>query len=312
MKFLDVLKDSFIDTAKVLPILFIVYYLIELLEYKNAIKLQTNKMLKGGASPLVGSVIGCVPQCGFSVVMSDLFSKKSVSIGALIAVFISTSDEALPLMFANPKALPWLALLLGLKIVFAISVGYLSMLLYKLFFKNSKKDSHTHINEEIHTHEETHTHENTSEHEEHKEVEITNACCHHHVIQRSFDWVHPLTHCLKICLFIFIINIVFGSIVELWIGEQALVSFLNKSKFLQPIFAVLLGLIPNCASSVVLTEMFLLKGISFGALFAGLSVNAGLGIIVLFKENKNWKENLFIVSMLIISSLVIGYALLFI
>lgn len=304
MQFLEILKESFIDTAKVLPLLFIVYYLIELLEYKNALKLQNNKLLKGGVSPVIGSIVGCVPQCGFSVVISDLFSKKSVSIGALIAVFISTSDEALPLMFAHPKFLPWLLLLIVLKVVFAIAIGYLACFLHKIFFKKHQfeQNSHQHSDEE-------HEH-NNEEHDE--EINLQGACCHHHVRQKSFDWLHPLLHCLKIGLFILIINIIFGSIVELWIGESTLINFLNQSKFLQPILAVLIGLIPNCVSSVVLTEMFILNGLSFGALFAGLSVNAGLGLVVLLRQNKNWKENLFIITLLVVSGLVAGYLLLFI
>lgn len=298
--------EAFKHTAMVLPLLFIVYYLIELFEYKCAVKIQNNKMLKGKASPVIGAVVGCVPQCGFSVISTDLFGKKAISVGALIAVYIATSDEAIPLMFANPSSIPWMLLLIAAKIIIGVGIGYLSMLLYKLIFKSNKNvDNNTH---------KEHKHEHNHEDEHHGEEEFTvhGGCCKHNVESKSFDWVHPLTHCLKIGLFILIINILFGFITHIWVGEENLAMFLNGSKYLQPLLAILIGLIPNCASSVVLTELFLIGGLGFSALLAGLCVNAGLGLVMLFKTNKNWKENLFVISMLIIPSLIIGYAFWFI
>ncbi len=312
-----VILESLIDTAKILPLLFVVYYLIELIEYKNFAKIGNHKLLKGKASPVLGAVVGCVPQCGFSVISTDLFSKGKLSIGALIAVFIATSDEAIPLMIANPKSIGWMLLLLGVKIVFAIIVGYLAMGLYKLIFKNTKvysnkksEVSHAEHHEDSHGHDDHHEHH----HEQaEQEEEITHGgCCKHHIETKSFDWLHPLLHCLKISAFILLINILFGMITHIWVGEERLISFLNQGKYLQPVVAVIIGLVPNCVSSVVLTELFLLKGLSFGVLVAGLCVNAGLGLIMLIRQNKNWKVNLFIILTLIISSLSLGYALIWI
>ena len=294
-----VVLEALVHTAQILPFLFIVYYLIELFEYKSANKLQKSKFLKGKASPVVGSLIGCVPQCGFSVVSTDLFSKGKLSVGALIAVYIATSDEAIPLMIANPKSIGWMLALIGVKIVLGILVGYLSIVLFKVFFKNKK---------EIEV--ETEHHDEEVE-EDHEDV-VHGGCCHHSVETKSFDWLHPMLHCLKISLFIFAINILFGFITHIWVGEANLIALLTKGKYLQPLFAVLIGLIPNCASSVVVTELFVLGGLSFGALIAGLCVNAGLGLIILLRQNKNWKENIFIISMLIIPSLLVGYLLYFI
>lgn len=290
-----VILEALIDTAKILPILFVVYYLIELIEYKNASKLTKSKLLQGKASPVAGAVLGCVPQCGFSVVSTDLFSKGKLSVGALIAVYIATSDEAIPLMIANPKSIGWMFALVGIKLVFAIVIGYLSIGLFKVLFKDKERTIKEHQN-----------------HDEDNDEETHGGCCHHHVETKSFDWLHPLLHCLKISAFILIINVLFGMITHIWIGEEKLIAFLNSGKYAQPIFAVLIGLIPNCASSVVLTELFLLNGLSFGALVAGLCVNAGLGVIMLLKQNKNWKVNLFIISMLIIPSLILGYGLIWI
>ena len=286
--------EALIHTAQILPFLFIVYYLIELFEYKSANKLQKSKFLKGKASPVVGSLIGCVPQCGFSVVSTDLFSKGKLSVGALIAVYIATSDEAIPLMIANPKSIGWMLALIGVKIVLGIFIGYLSIALFKVFFKNKHEKEHH------------------DEEGEHNDETVHGGCCHHSVETKTFDWLHPMLHCLKISLFIFIINVLFGFVTHIWVGEAKLIAFLTKGKYLQPLFAVLIGLIPNCASSVVVTELFVLGGLSFGALVAGLCVNAGLGLIILLKQNKSWKENLFIISMLIIPSLLVGYLLCFI
>lgn len=295
-EYIHVLIESLIDVARVLPILFIVYYLIELIEYKNAINLHKNKLLKGKASPILGATMGMIPQCGFSIVSTDLFSKGKLSIGALIAVYIATSDEAIPLMLAHPNSILWMLLLIGIKLVLGIAVGYLAIGLYKVFFKKHQ------------------TVENIEEHHDkhHNDKIIHGGCCHHDVETKSFDWKHPLLHCLKITLFIFLINILFGMITHIWVGEERLITFLNNGKYVQPILAILIGLIPNCASSVVLTELFLLKGLSFGALVAGLCVNSGLGLIMLFKQNKNWKVNLFIICLLIIPSLILGYALIWI
>lgn len=286
-KFFDVLLDSLIDTAKILPILFLVYFLIELLEYKNVFKFENSKLLKGKASPIMGSLFGTVPQCGFSVVSAELYSERKISIGALVAVFIATSDEALPIMLSDYKSIPALLCLMATKIVFSVLVGYLTMFLYGKLFKDKP------------------TQTTPLTHDEHEHI---HACCNHDLEDNTFNWKHPLIHCLKITLYIFIINVIFGTIL-MFVGEDNLIKFLNSSSIFQPVLAILIGLIPNCVSSVVLTELYLMSGLSFGSIVAGLSVNAGIGLIVLLKTNKNKKENLFIILTLLISSLIVGYTL---
>ena len=330
MQYWDVILDALIDTAKLLPLLFIVYYIIELIEYKYALKFQNNKFLKGKASPVIGALLGCVPQCGFSVVTTDLYSRGSVSIGALIAVYIATSDEAIPLMISNPDSILWLLALIGIKIVLAILIGYLAMYLYKVIFRRKKayilpnnhnekvfEDDHSHNEndkEDIHNEQTSGVvlEGNVGEINAETQSDVHGGCCHHHVGKKTFDWLHPLLHCLKISAFILVINLLFGFITEIWIGEEALTNFLASSLHWQPVLAIIIGLIPNCVSSVVITELFLMGGLSFGSLVAGLMVNAGIGLIILLKQNKNWKENLFIFLMLIIPSLIAGYALNFI
>ncbi len=289
-----VVLESLVHTARVLPFLFIVYYLIELFEFKCAKKVQENKFLKGKASPIYGSIIGCIPQCGFSVISTDLYSRRAISVGALIAVYIATSDEAIPLLITNVR--DWVGAgrvlsLIGAKIILGILVGYLAIWLHKKLFKNQTEKKHEHDHE----------------HEEHV-IEHTG-CCHHDVESKSFDWLHPMLHCLKISAFILIINILFGFITHIWVGEEAMTEFISKGKYLQPLLAATIGFIPNCASSVLLTELYLSSGLTFGALLTGLCVNAGLGLVFLLKQNKNKKENLFIISMLVVPSLIVGYML---
>lgn len=314
-EFLHILLHSAKDTAQLFPLLFLVYFLIELLEYKNIFKFENSKLLKGKASPAIGALFGSVPQCGFSVVSSELYASRKISISALIAVFVATSDEAIPLMIADYKTIPALIVLIITKIILAIIIGYLTMALYNVFFKKAtnqnltkttalktdkdEKITHNHTND-------THKHEEDSHNDD--EHEHIHACCHHDLEDNKFDWKHPLIHSLKIALYIFIINFILGGLIEL-VGEDNLQKFLSSNNALQPILALIIGLIPNCASSVVLTQLYISGGLSFGAIITGLSVNAGLGLMVLFKENKNKKENLFIVLMLIIPSLIFGYLL---
>jgi len=197
-------------------------------------------------------------------------------------------------MISNPKYIPALLMLIVIKIVVGVVGGYLSAVLYKLFFKHKKEqeDHHEHDDEDEHHEEERATH---------------GGCCHHNVSTKSFEWLHPMLHCLKISAFVLVVNVILNCVTHIWIGGDALISFMNKSFWLQPLMSVLVGLIPNCASSVALAELFMGQGLTFGALVAGLCVNAGLGLIILIKQNKNWKENLFIILTLVGLSLIVGY-----
>ena len=314
-EFFHILLHALKDTALLLPVLFAVYFLIEFLEYKNVFKFQNSKLLKGKASPAMGALFGTVPQCGFSVISSELYAERKVSIGALIAVYVATSDEAIPIMLANYKYIPAMLMLVLAKLILAIGIGYLAMFVYsklshKLITQKIAADNHDKHHEDEH---DKHHEDNYDEHGEHheNEHEHIHACCHHDTESNKFNWKHPLIHCVKIFVYIFVINVIMGTIIEL-VGEDTFAKFLKSSSVLQPLFALLIGLIPNCASSVILTELYLMGGLSFGSIITGLCVNAGIGILVLFKQNKNIKENLFIVAMLIIPSLLVGYALHFI
>ncbi len=301
---LEVILDALIDSAKILPLLLAVYFLVELLEYKCASKFENSRLLKGNISPIFGSLFGCVPQCGFSVVATDLYAKRKLAIGALVAVYISTSDEALPLMLSTPKSIVSLLILIGVKLALGIGVGYLAMLLYPLFFKPKNIALTTPTQPTALDKQSVSTESQT------EESHTDFGCCHHD-IKKSYDWLHPLIHSLKIFIYLLIVNLIMGFIVY-GVGEDNLIRFLSSSNAFQPLFACLVGLIPNCASSVIITQLYLMGGLSFGSIVAGLSVNAGLAFLVLFKQNKNIKENFFILGLVTFCSLAVGYALHFI
>lgn len=309
----EVLLDAFLDTLKLSWLLLIFYILIELIEQKIADKMHAK--LKSNYAVAVGSVFGIVPQCGFSVLAADLYSRRQITLGAMLAVFIATSDEALPILLSNiTQDGVWLKLLVLIlsKLVLALAAGYAVDIVQKVVLKkrqvavtagsaehahNDRADEHAHAHDE-HSHEEEHIHEESRK-EEDEHVDIHKGCCGHHIDDAKESnvkkyIVHPLLHTLKILAYILIINVIMGMIVY-FVGEDKIVEFMAKSGVLQPILVTLVGLIPNCASSVLITQLFLSDAISFGSCLGGLIVNAGLGIAFLFKENKRIKENILIV-----------------
>ena len=281
----DVVLDAVLDTLKLMPLLLAVHIVIEVFEHKAASKIQMNKVLKSPFAPLIGAGLGVIPQCGFSVVATNLYARRSIHLGTLLAVYIATSDEAVPILLSNPSAAVKLLPLLAIKIVLALLVGYAVNLL-------------------LNRRELTETAELPQEYG-----------CHHHVVNEADDrrrrgffaeyLLHPILHTLTISLFILIINFFFGTIIY-YIGQQRLTDFVSSVKYLQPVFAALIGLIPNCASSVAITQLYALGGLGLGGAVAGLSVNAGLGFAVLFKENRNLKENVAIVVGLFVLTVAVG------
>ena len=285
--FLDALKDS----AIVLAIVFGVYLLLAFLEPKFSHKMEH----AGRFAPLIGAGIGLIPQCGFSVVGADLYHKKHITLGTLIAIFVATSDEALPIFLGatdTPDKILMVLPLLGIKFVSAVAFGYLIDLIY-------------HRSQEA-----VHHHEEECECEEVVHV----GCCHHHIEEeedKESKWhqylLHPLVHSLKIFAYVFVVNMVWGTILH-FVGEEAVAAFLQSSRYAAPALAVVVGLIPNCAGSVILAELYLVGGLSFGACVGGLCVNAGLGLMILYKHVKEVKHNLVVTAIMIGIGLVVGYA----
>ncbi len=263
----DVFLDALIDTAKMLPFLFGAYLLIEFLEHKASDKLANSLRKMGPFGPIGGAVIGCVPQCGFSVAVTNLFSGRLVSLGTLIAVYIATSDEAIPILLSGGNAADVGKLILA-KLIIAILAGLLVDTILRFFHRKGNE-------------------------EEEPFSDLCEGCgCEEHGVVYS-----AAKHTVQIFLFLFVTSLVLGFAIEL-LGEDRLGSILMTDSIFQPFLAALIGLIPNCAASVLLTNLYAAGSLSFGSVVAGLSTGAGLGIVVLFKTNKRLKENIAILLLL--------------
>ncbi len=333
----DAILDALLDTAKLIPWLLVMHLLIELFEASAASKIKMNKVLRGPLAPVLGSACGILPQCGFGVVAANLYSRRSIRLGTMIAVFIATSDEAIPIMLSSPSkaALIKLGALLGCKFVAAIIAGYalnallsrretLSILPSHVAYHGCHHHTvgdeahcgeHSHVFEDAaraqaepdavaHEHEHGHTDSAGHEHDDNEKHDEGHA----HDEKGSFEarmLIHPLVHTLTVTLYILIVNLLFA-VVLFYVGEAKLQRFLESARFYQPLLAGLVGLIPNCASSVMLAQMLASGNLSLGAAFAGLSVNAGLGLAVLIKNNRPASHTLAIIAGLYAYSVVLG------
>ncbi len=275
----EALLDALYDSLIIFPFLLVIYIVLEIFEHNAAAKMKNEKILKGKLSPLLAGAVGLIPECGFSVVASSLYAQKYIALGTLFTVFIVTSDEAVPILLSDPDTVKYVLPILGVKLIFGVTAGFI----INFIFRKKTVESGSPVSA----------------------PESHGCCCHEGDTKLKRYFLNPLGHALKILFFIFAVNIIMNTII-FYIGEEKLADFLIKSKYFQPFIAAFVGLIPNCASSVVLTEVFALGGLSFGSLIAGLSVNAGLGIIVLFKQNKNLKENILILVSLYILSVFVG------
>ena len=274
--FLDILLDALKDSVLIFAFVFLFHVILSFIE--NPVSNFLIKRKK--TSPIFGALFGLIPQCGTSVVAADLYIKRFITIGTLIAVFLSCSDEALLVLLSawNEKTLAIFPLI-GLK----LATGILFGLLIDLIIRHQKVEEVDHIEEEKECHH--HHHENTP--------------AHAHLI-------HPLFHAIKIFIYVFIINLLLGLLIG-FVGEESFINFMLTNRYLAPLFTSIIGLIPNCASSVLITELYLSGTLSFGALFAGLLVNSGLGMMVLFKEYKSIKKTLLIVGVCFIVAVSLGY-----
>lgn len=255
---IDVIIDALVDTVKLLPLLYLSYLLIDFID-KRSSAYRLNYLFIKNLGTLFGALLGLVPQCGFSVIAASLFAQQGISAGTLVACFMATSDEALPMLLAYPSEYKSLGLLLILKLVIAILSGYLlDFVLYK----------------------------KTLNEEDDFEIELSDPGCS----CGSNSFINALNRTLKTTMFILGINLVIGFVL-FGIGEDALSSLLNVHPMLQPFAAALIGFIPNCAASILLVQLYVLGGLSFGSMVAGLCTGAGIGMAVLWKQNKNKREN---------------------
>lgn len=313
---LDVLLDALLDTLKLLPWLLLIYIVIELIEHKTKLT-GANNRLNGKLGPLIGSATGLIPQCGFSVMAAKLFEQKYITVGTLLAIFISTSDEAFIILLSSGQGAVWLLPLIAVKIFVGVAVGYAANGLFKLIsgrqvcVHSSKGEALDAAVEKSEGHcaehaEDSAAHALFMKKTEEREFECTS-CGRSHDESKPFMlyFVSPLLHALKVALFILLVNVILGLIVYA-VTEERFEAFMDKSLFVQPLISSLIGLIPNCASSVVLTESFLQGGISFGSCAAGLCANAGLGFVVLLKNTREWKRNLALILVCYVIAVAVG------
>ena len=264
---LDILLDAVIDSVKLLPFLFITYLIMEYIEHKTSNKAKETIKKSGKWGPLVGSILGIVPQCGFSVSATNLYATRVITLGTLIAVYLSTSDEMLPIFISEAVSPIIILKILGIKLVIGMIAGFLIDFVLRKRHKNPEDEKIVDLCEREHCH------------------------CEHGIIKSA------LKHTLNIFIFIFIVNIVMGLLIHL-IGEDKIAGFFSSVPILGPVISGLVGLIPNCASSVIITQLYLDNVISVSTMLSGLLVGAGVGLAVLFKTNKGIKENLKIVGLL--------------
>ena len=263
---LEVITETIIDSIKILPFLFLSYLLIEYIEHKSSQKLEKVLSTSGKYSKIVGSILGIIPQCGFSAVAANLFSGRVITIGTLIAVFLATSDEAIPILLTYPEKTKDILIILGIKLIIAIIAGTI----IDAILNNKKKDTAKFNNEEMHAH---------------MHDMCKNCDCDHGILKSS------IKHTLNIFVFLLIISFIINLAVE-FIGDENFKKIILSGSIFQPFIASIIGLIPNCAASVLLTKLCVDGALSLGSIIAGLSTGAGVGGIILFKTNKDIKENM--------------------
>ena len=256
---LEIVQDTLIDGIKLLPFLFITYLLMEYIEHKMAEKSKKAIQKAGKLGPIIGSVLGIFPQCGFSVSATNFFAGRVITLGTLISVYLSTSDEMLPILISEA---------VDPIVIIKILAGILIDFIYNLRPKKESKDEIGHLCEEEHCH------------------------CDEDGIVKS-----ALKHTIHIFLFILLITFIINLVVY-FIGEEAIAHLLLNRQILGPMVSALIGLIPNCAASVIITNMYLQNVISVASLISGLLTGAGVGLAVLLKTNKGIKQNLVIITLL--------------
>ena len=253
---LDIILDTLVDSLKLLPFLFLTFLIIEYLEHK----IDNQKIIKTSnkLGPLVGSLLGAFPQCGFSVSATNFYITRIITLGTLISVYLSTSDEMLPIMLAQKVPVGDIIKILLLKVLIGMFFGFI----IDFFLRNKKKN-----------------------------IEIKELCEHEHCNCEKGIFLSSLQHTLNIMIFILVITFILN-LGFYYLGNEMLSKIFLKNNIFSSFISSLVGLIPNCSASIMITELYLNNTITFGATMAGLLTGSGVGILVLFKNNKNFKENL--------------------
>lgn len=264
----SVVLDALIDTLKIIPFLFLTYLLMEFIEHKASGRTVALLEKSGKAGPAIGGVLGVLPQCAFSAVAANLYTGRVISLGTLIAVFLSTSDEMLPIMISSGASWQSVLVILGYKLTVGILMGFVIDVVMHLLRRDKEK------------------------------IDIDEICdndnCH---CERGLLF-SALHHTLTISAFIFIVTLAINALV-FFVGEETLGSIVSRIPVLSHLIAAIIGLIPGCATSVALTTLGLEGIISGGTMMAGLFSGAGVGVLILARLNRRPKENLIILGLLV-------------
>lgn len=271
---LDVIIDTLMDAIKLLPFLFIAFLIIEVIEHKLSNRSKDAVVKAGKFGPVFGSLLGAIPQCGFSVLATNLYVTRILSLGSLIAIYLSTSDEMLPVLLSNHMPLKSILVILLIKVIVGMMFGFIIDLIIRR--KEDKKHEHIHdICEHDHCH------------------------CENNILTSSL--IHTFKTLLFIVLITFILNILFE-----YGGNKLIEKIFLKNSIFAPLIASLVGLIPNCGASVILSELYVSGAISIASLISGLLTGSGVALLVLFKSNKNIKENFSILGLVYLIGVIVG------
>lgn len=272
----EIIIDTLVDSLKLLPFLFVAFFIIELIEHKLDKKNKDLIAKNTKFGPTIGALLGLVPQCGFSVMATNLYVTRIISLGTLIAIYLSTSDEMIPILLADGSSFKTIALILSIKFI----IGMLSGYFIDLFLRKQKKPK-----------------------EDYEICENENCHCEKSLL------VSSLIHTLKILVFLIIITFILNVLFE-YVGNDALTNIFMKNSIFGPFLTSLIGLIPNCGSSIIISKLYLEGMISLGATISGLLTGSGVALLVLFRTNKNLKENLLILMLVYsigaLSGIIIG------
>ncbi len=272
----DVFLDGLLDALKIIPFLFVTYLVMELIEHKASAKTRTLLIKSGKFGPLACGLIGTVPQCGFSAAASNFYAGRIITLGMLVSVFLSTSDEMLPIMISGKVPAKAIFAILGYKVFASILVGY-SIDLVLRFMKKKR--------EEINVH---------------QMCEDENCHCEHGVFHSA------LHHTVAIGAFVLIVTLLINVLI-VFLGADRLSEIMYDKPVLSHFIAAVIGLVPNCATSVLLTDFCVEGFITVGTMLSGLFSGAGVGLLVLFKVNKRPRENLSIMAILVCTGVVFGF-----
>lgn len=326
-------EHAFIDTLKLVPFLFVTYLAMEALEHYASSKSIAAVRRAGTAGPVIGALLGVVPQCGFSAAAATLYSARVITLGTLFAVFLSTSDEMLPIMIAAQAPAGFIAEVLAIKALCGLIAGFAIDVVLRLRhhaveamrIRDLCEYDHCGCDDESaanriddwgaeYSNGEERGAELACASDERHERGHDHSRDHVHAHNRSHDHAHgfgaiaksSLVHTLQVTLFIFLVSLALEIVID-GVGEDVLASFISANSNLSVVVSAIVGLIPNCAASVVLTELYLEGALSTGAMLAGLLVSAGVGLLVLFRANRPMHENFLIAAGLVACGVVFGF-----